>query len=124
MVRSQCYALGVMFQSATVDVSQYAEKTKKSLEHAARDLRYEILRNYKEKHNASLLAVAHTADDQSEEILLRLLRGSGRKGLSGMSARSGDIIRPLLSVEKETLLKYLHEKHISRHLFPKGHQCR
>lgn len=112
LVRSQCGELGVDFESVHVDVISYAGKEKKSLEHAARDLRYAALQNCKKNHGAALIAVAHTADDQAEEVLLRLLRGSGRKGVAGMSERSSDIIRPLLTLEKETLLKYLQEKEI------------
>jgi tRNA(Ile)-lysidine synthase len=112
-VRSACDNLGVVFETVSVDVAAHAASAKKSLEHAARDLRYAALRNTKENHGATLIAVAHTADDQAEGVLLRLLRGSGLKGLSGMTERSADIIRPLLSVEKETLLSYLHEKNIS-----------
>lgn len=112
LVRVQCKAMGIKFESVSLDVRKHAEKTKKSLEHAARDLRYKALRKSKEKNGATLIAVAHTADDQAEEILLRLLRGSGRKGLAGMAERAADIIRPVLSVEKETLLEYLQEKNI------------
>lgn len=109
-VRALCGELGVLFESARVDVRAHAGKNRISLEHAARDLRYEALRTIAGKHHASLIAVAHTADDQAEEVLIRLLRGSGMKGLSGMLARSGDIIRPLLSVDKDTILRYLEDK--------------
>lgn len=112
LVRSMCERLGVSFDTASVDVRAHARQEKMSLEHAARELRYKTLRQIAIHRNASLIAVAHTADDQAEEILLRLLRGSGRKGLSGMWNRSSGIIRPLLSVGKDTLLRYLNEKHI------------
>lgn len=111
-VNIMCENIGIACDTIKVNVRDHAKQEKQSLEHAARELRYSALRKLKEEHKASLVAVAHTADDQAEEILIRLLRGSGRKGLSGMEARSNDIIRPLLSVEKETLLEYLKEKNI------------
>jgi tRNA(Ile)-lysidine synthase len=111
-VRSMCEDLGVSYDIARVNVREDAHRKKISLEHAARELRYQALREIAKKREASLIAVAHTADDQAEEILIRLLRGSGRKGVSGMQARSRDIIRPLLSVGKDALLRYLGEKNI------------
>jgi tRNA(Ile)-lysidine synthase len=111
-VRSMCRDMGIEFESIPINVKDYARQEKKSLEHAARDLRYQALRNLKQKHGASLIAVAHTADDQAEEILIRLLRGSGRKGISGMRFRLKDIVRPLLSVGKKELLAYLEERNI------------
>jgi len=112
-VRSMCNELGISFESVQVDVREHAKQKKISLEHAARDLRYGALREIAAKHGASLIAVAHTSDDQAEEILIRLLRGSGMKGVSGMRNRSNDIIRPLLSLSKESLLHYLDDKNIS-----------
>jgi len=112
-MRSMCNELGISFESVQVDVREHAKQKKISLEHAARDLRYEALREIAAKHEASLIAVAHTSDDQAEEILIRLLRGSGMKGVSGMRSRSNNIIRPLLFSSKDTLLRYLDDKNIS-----------
>jgi len=57
--------------------------------------------------------VAHTADDQVEEVLLRLFRGGGRKALGGMRPRAGNLIRPLLGIRKAQLLAYLDDKRIA-----------
>lgn len=96
-----------------VDAASFAEKQGMSLEHAARDLRYTALRQTAREREAKYIAVAHTADDQAEEILLRLLRGSGREGISGMRMRSRDLIRPLLNIEKKDLLAWLTEQEIA-----------
>ena len=90
-----------------VDAASYASEQGISLEHAARDLRYAALRATAREVGAEYIAVAHTADDQAEEILLRLLRGSGREGVSGMRMRSRDLIRPLLNIDKKDLLAWL-----------------
>ena len=95
-----------------VDAAFYASKQGISLEHAARDLRYAALRATAHDVGAEDIAVAHTADDQAEEVLLRLLRGSGREGVAGMRMRSRDLIRPLLNIEKKDLSAWLTEQEI------------
>ncbi|MCI5167715.1 MAG: tRNA lysidine(34) synthetase TilS [Candidatus Electrothrix sp. GM3_4] len=96
-----------------VDAASSATEQGISLEHAARDLRYATLRATAREVGAEYIAVAHTADDQAEEILLRLLRGSGREGVSGMRMRSRDLIRPLLNIDKKALLVWLTEQEIA-----------
>jgi len=99
--------LGVDCVRAAVDVHAAVAARKRSLEHAARELRYQSFAGLAQEWATELLAVAHTADDQAEEVLLRLLRGGGRKALSGMRLQAGDLIRPLLGVRKAELLAYL-----------------
>lgn len=107
LVQSLAVTLGADFECVEVDVDRLTQEKKLSLEHAARELRYEALRKIATDHGASIIAVAHNADDQAEEILLRLLRGSGRKGISGMRPRQRDIVRPLLSIAKQDIVAYL-----------------
>ena len=106
-VRQTAASLGIAFESRRVDTREYAKMHKLSLEHAARDLRYDRLRQAAAAVGAQAIATAHTADDQAEEVLLRLLRGAGRKGLAGMTTRGRDIIRPLLQTGKKSILEYL-----------------
>jgi tRNA(Ile)-lysidine synthase len=61
----------------------------------------------KREVGASVIAVAHTRDDQAETFLLRLLRGAGSRGLAAMRPRSSDVLRPLLSVSREQVLAHL-----------------
>ena len=95
-----------------VDVQGRVSEQGESLEQAARHLRYQALRELAQTRQADVIAIAHTADDQVEEILLRLFRGSGGRGVSGMRTRTGDLIRPLLGISKAYLLAYLHDKNI------------
>ena len=95
-----------------VDVAGAAAAGKMSLEHAARALRYQAFADLSRQWATDALAVAHTADDQVEELLLRLFRGGGGKALSGMRLQSGRLIRPLLAVRKAELLAYLADKGI------------
>ena len=112
LVRSLADKLGIPSQKISVDVATYASSNHLSIEHAARILRYNALHSLANEHNLDWIAVAHTADDQAEEILLRLMRGGGRKALAGMSMQSDTILRPLLNLTKEQLLSYLHDKDI------------
>ncbi|MBC8317394.1 MAG: tRNA lysidine(34) synthetase TilS, partial [Desulfobulbaceae bacterium] len=113
LVAAQAKKLGVECRIGIVDVRGESGKRKISLEHCARDLRYEFLGLVAEEMAAGKIAVAHTADDQAEEILLRLIRGTGRAGLSGMKTiRDEKVIRPFLRTSKEVLLRYLEQKKI------------
>ncbi len=112
-VRQSAADLGIDYECVRVAAAEHAARAGLSLEHAARELRYEALRTVARQHKAACIAVAHTADDQAEEVLLRLIRGSGRKGLAGMRRRSRDLIRPFLETEKKVILSYLQDKNIS-----------
>ncbi len=74
-------------------------------EAVAREARYAFLRRLKDRHGAIAIMTAHHQDDVLETMILNVLRGTGRRGLSPMSAES-DIIRPLLDVTKNDLLRY------------------
>ncbi len=107
-----CQAIGVQFLSRSIDVQQMAAKEKRSLEDAARILRYAALEEIRIKHQAAAIAVGHTADDQVEEFFLRLIRGSSRKSLAGMTMHRDRIIRPLLLEKKTALVAYLNDQHV------------
>ncbi|MBQ2855019.1 MAG: tRNA lysidine(34) synthetase TilS [Oscillospiraceae bacterium] len=77
---------------------------KKGLEAAARDARYAFLRSLSGK-----VATAHTADDNAETVLLHLIRGTGLKGLGGITPVSGNVIRPMLTVTREDVERFLEE---------------
>jgi tRNA(Ile)-lysidine synthase len=113
LVRKESAALGLECVTCHLDVTAHAKKIGLSIEEAARDLRYGFFEEIAERRGAGKIVVAHTADDQAEEVLLRLLRGAGRKGLSGMTTlRDGRIVRPFLTIEKSRILSYLHDRQI------------
>jgi tRNA(Ile)-lysidine synthase len=80
-------------------------------EEAARDARYDALGEMAIRCGADRVATAHTADDQAETVLLRLIRGAGLRGLAGMPARGSvrgvRVVRPLLGATREQVLDYL-----------------
>ena len=83
---------------------------KKGLEAAARDARYAFLRSLK-----GTIATAHTADDNAETMLLHLIRGSGLRGLGGVTPKSDRLIRPMLDVTRAQVEQFLEENYI-RHI--------
>jgi tRNA(Ile)-lysidine synthase len=112
LVQKQAALCSARFVTVAVDVEKERAQKKCSLEEAARTLRYQALEKICSKFQAQAIAVGHTADDQAEEVLLRLIRGSGSTGLSGMNIRHGNIVRPLLHETKESLLNYLRTQDI------------
>ena len=113
LVRAAADALGCPFIFRALPVRAFAAEQRLSIEDAARRLRYQFFAEAAAEQGAGRIVVAHTADDQAEEILIRLLRGSGRAGLSGMEPlRAGRLIRPLLGLAKKELLAYLAQRHI------------
>ncbi len=114
LVRDTAEKLGSAFEPGVVNVTGYAKSHNLSFEHAARILRYDFLDKVAVQYRANKIALAHTADDQAEEVLLRLIRGTGRTGLAGMKTiRQGKYIRPLLSTAKSRLLDYLRQVNIN-----------
>lgn len=113
LVAALCEQLQVPFYAAKIDVYQERSLSGESTEACARRLRYAAMEDIRISCNADLIAVGHTGDDQAEELCIRLIRGSGRKGLSGMSWKNGRIIRPLLSTAKAELTAYLEHRGIT-----------
>lgn len=104
--RALCLRLGVPLFSESGDVPAAAGEGL-SLESAARRLRYGFLRRLRAALGADVIALGHHRDDQAETVLLHLVRGSGMTGLTGMSPRSGDLVRPLLGVGRDDIRAYL-----------------
>lgn len=112
-VQAAAARLALACVRVSVDVTGAAAAGKLSIEHAARTLRYQAFADLSCQWATDVLAVAHTADDQVEELVLRLFRGGGGKALSGMRLQSGRLIRPLLTVRKAELLAYLADQEIA-----------
>lgn len=118
-VKRAAAKLGLVFFGERADVGQFAAQSKLSVEMAARKLRHEFLAATARKHKISVIALAHHADDQVELFFLRLLRGTGGDGLSGMKWRSASpagrdvtLIRPFLAFTKSELLDHARENKI------------
>ncbi|MGZ7046240.1 MAG: tRNA lysidine(34) synthetase TilS [Candidatus Aminicenantales bacterium] len=97
--------------SGSKNVRREAAKRNLNLEETARILRYEFFRDAARKTGATKIATGHNMNDQAETFLMRLFRGAGLPGLSGIEAVSGpaacSVIRPLLGVRREEIEAYL-----------------
>jgi tRNA(Ile)-lysidine synthase len=108
--------LGVPFYSKKVSVRVSAKKIKRSLEESGRIERYRFFEETAKKTSARKIVTAHTLDDQAETMLMRIFRGSGLRGLSGIPYRRPQgayvIVRPLLDCSKKELVGFLKENGI------------
>jgi tRNA(Ile)-lysidine synthase len=104
--------LGVAFRACRVRPERLREgassRARPTLQEACRRLRYDALAAQAAELGLERLATAHTADDQAETVLLRLLRGSAGDGLAGIPERSSDgrVVRPLLAATRAEILDY------------------
>ncbi len=108
-VRAFCAQHGIPLHLGGGDVKAYAEQNKKTLEEAARILRYEFLLSL----DCDKLATAHTADDNAETVVMHLFRGSGLKGLCGIAPVRGRIVRPMLRITRQEVETFLRSEGIS-----------
>lgn len=97
-----------------VDVPAHSKQEKLSLETSARDLRYAYFQRLLAADVCDKIATAHTLDDQAETVLLRILRGTGTRGLAAIPPLRdatpdlvARIVRPLLGTRREDIEKYL-----------------
>ncbi len=97
---------GLPFFSMKADVTALAQGQKLSIEEAARDVRFQFLRQLLYRLRFNSIALAHQADDQAETVLMRMTRGSGLRGLSGIRSKQGDVIHPLLFASRTDIEKY------------------
>ena len=93
----------------SVQVAALAREHGWSLEEAGRNARYTAFEELSKELSCSKIAVAHHKNDQAETVLFQLLRGSRLKGLSGMEAKNGTLVRPLLCVSREEIETFLAE---------------
>lgn len=96
----------ISFFSRRFDTMTYAGTHRISVQMAARELRYDWFRSLIRSEGFDSVAVAHNLNDNVETFLINLSRGTGLHGLTGMSPRTGDIIRPLLFATREEIASY------------------
>ncbi len=112
-VEQQAVRLGLPFYQTRVDVKALQRSSGMSLQHAARQLRYRFFHALSQTLDATRVALGHTADDQAETLLMRLLRGSGPTGLAGIPPVRLPFIRPLIAVSRQAISSYLQTERCS-----------
>jgi tRNA(Ile)-lysidine synthase len=110
--KNLCERLSVPFIHREIDVKGYALMHGLGKQEAGRELRYALFDEVSASINARKVALGHTADDRAETFIMRLLRGAGTKGLSGIPPVRKNIIRPLIDVERREIEKFLGKEEI------------
>jgi tRNA(Ile)-lysidine synthase len=94
------------------DTNAYAVENKKSIQMAARELRYNWFVELAEQLHFDYILTAHHADDNLETFLINFTRGTGLEGLTGIPEINGEFIRPLLPFSRDAIETYAKENHI------------
>ncbi len=112
--------LEIPFTGKTADVPSYAKKKRLSKQEAAREARHFFFKEVVKEIGADKIALGHTADDQAETFLMRMIRGSGARGMGGMSpcykftvhSSQFAVIRPLIEIGRKEIIDYLKKERI------------
>lgn len=106
MVEREAARHGIPFYNRRFDTTGEMERTGDSMEMAARRLRYAWFEELCREHGYTAIAVAHHADDSIETFFINLLRGTGLRGLTGISTHNGRVIRPLIFASRREILEF------------------
>ncbi len=112
-VKCLCEEHNIPFYPVVADVQKAAFDSKSSEEEAGRNIRYRAFAEAAADFHATAIAVAHNKNDRAETMLFHLFRGSNIKGLGSIRPVRGNIIRPLLCLERQEIEAYLQERGIS-----------
>ena len=108
-VESMAQQLGVRVFSKKIDVAKYSKAALNNIEADARNLRYEyaneVAQDFAGKN--AIIATAHSQNDRVENFFMRAIVGTGPDGFSGMSYKTGNVIRPLLDVSRSEIEEFV-----------------
>lgn len=110
--RELCDRLGVPLEVVTADVPAIAAESGESLELCGRRKRYEALQRAAEALGGAEIATAHNRNDNTETVLMNLIRGAGLAGMGGIPLRRDRIIRPLLDCSRDEIEAYCRENRL------------
>jgi tRNA(Ile)-lysidine synthase len=106
LVRELATSLQIDYLRGEADVGRVARERRDNLEAVARDLRYRYFFSLVDQGRLDLVATAHTANDQAETVLMRLLRGTGTRGLGGIyPLLEGKVVRPFLGLTRTEVMQ-------------------
>ena len=106
LVAEQARRYGVELFNRRFDTQGEMERTGESMEMAARRLRYTWFRSLCDEHVYTDIAIAHNINDSIETFFINMLRGTGLRGLTGISVQAGRIVRPLMFATRKDILDY------------------
>lgn len=108
-VKSKCAEFEIKCVTKTENMNEFAQENKISKEEAGRILRYRFFRQYSKDR---IIVTAHNANDRAETLLFRLIRGTGINGLVGIKEFRDGIYRPMLSISRDNIEKYLRDNNL------------
>jgi len=113
LVQRESDKLGLPFEYGNFDVKSLQKLKGFSIQDAAMRVRFHFFEYLLRKYDGQKIALGHNADDQVETILMRLMRGSGLKGLKGMiPLRDGKVVHPLIEIWRDEIESFARENGI------------
>jgi tRNA(Ile)-lysidine synthase len=106
LVKAEAARRGLPCYTKNFDTLGEMERTGESVQMAARRLRYDWFRELCDEHGYTAIAIAHQADDSVETFFINLFRGTGLRGLTGISPVNGRVVRPLLFASRKEITEY------------------
>jgi len=106
LIENYCNEHNIPFHLLVKNAKKYALEHKLSIQESARNIRYDFFNSLLEPFNYQYIVTAHHLQDNIETLFIHLNRGAGLKGLSGIPSLRDEIIRPLLSASKNSIIEY------------------
>lgn len=108
-VENLCKKLNIKLFKKKLDVGKWCKKNKLTFQEGARKLRMKMLLEISREHDIDKIALGHNADDNLETFFMRLIRGTGVRGLGAIKPAAGKFIRPLIGTFRKDIIKFLDE---------------
>ena len=112
-VKKYCEKNGINFYSKSIDVEKIANTNKIGTEEAGRNERYKFFDEILRKTASNKIAIAHNKNDNTETVIMNIIRGSGVSGLKGIEVKREKYIRPLIECEREEIEKYCEKENLN-----------
>ena len=106
LVAREAKRLGVEFFNKLFDTEAEMERTGESMEMAARRIRYQWFKELCDEHGYSAIAIAHHSNDSIETFFINMLRGTGLRGLTGITTQVGRVVRPMMFATRKDIHDY------------------
>ena len=106
LVEHEAKRYGAEFFNKRFDTTGEMERTGESMEMAARRLRYAWFRELCDEHGYTVIAIAHHSNDSIETFFINMLRGTGLRGLTGITTQVGRVVRPMMFATRKDIHDY------------------
>jgi len=111
-IQNYCRVHELPFENILFETEKVANESKRSIQEAARELRYTWLEDLRKKHKAAVIVTAHHLNDNIETLIFNLAKGTGIKGIRGMLPKNRHVVRPFLETSVNQIWDYIQSKNI------------